>query len=379
MPESAVRTPSANGERAPAEEILLAFAAALRTAGVNVTADRSRSFVDAVAQLSMEHRSDVFWAGRATLCAAPEDLDTYQRAFESWFAPAHPAGAAQQDAATTVRAAALDDDGHTGGDPAEEQTLHAVSSRRELLRHRDVATLDAEDRELLHRLFAELPVTLPHRTGRRRQPARHGSIDRVRTLREQLRRGGEPGPLKYKTPPHKPRRVVWLIDISGSMSPYADSLLRLAHRVVQAGPHHVEVFTLGTRLTRVTAALKMPDADDAIALAGRTVPDWSGGTRLGEVLRAFNERWGKRAVARSAVVVVASDGWERGDPELLARQVERLHHAARRVIWANPHRGKVGYAPVQQGIRAVLPHVDYFVAGHSLKSFEELLAVMGNA
>lgn len=364
---------------APAEEILLAFAAAARAAGMQVTADRSRSFVDAVAHLGMENRKDVFWAGRATLCAAPEDLDTYQRAFAAWFSPAHAAPRQQDGTAATVRAASLDegDAGPSDGDP--EGSLRAVASRRELLRHRDIATLDAAERAQLNGLFAGLDVALPSRRGRRRQHAGTGRIDRAGTLREQLRRAGEPGPLKYSKAPEKPRRIAWLIDVSGSMAPYADSLLRLAHRVVAAAPHHVEVFTLGTRLTRVTAALRQPDADDAIALAGRTVPDWSGGTRLGEVLRAFNERWGQRAVARSAVVVIASDGWERGDPALLGRQLERLHHVARRVIWANPHRGKDGYEPVQQGIRAALPHVDDFIGGHSLASFEELLAVVGNA
>ena len=365
---------------APAEEILLAFATALRTAGVKVTADRSRSFVDAVAHLTMEHRADVFWAGRATLCAAPEDLDTYQRTFESWFAPAHLPGGQRQGSPTTVKAASLnEDDGGSVTDADGQEQLQAVASRRELLRHRDIATLDDADRELLHRMFAELAVTLPSRQSRRHHTARHGSIDRVKTLREQLRRGGEPGPLKYARTPRKPRRVVWLIDVSGSMAPYADSLLRLAHRVLQEAPHQVEVFTLGTRLTRVTTALQHKDADDALAQAGHTVPDWQGGTRLGEVLRAFNDRWGQRAVARSAVVIVASDGWERGSPDLLARQAERLHHVARSVIWANPHRGKIGYEPVQQGIRAVLPHVDYFIGGHSMMSFEELLGVMGNA
>lgn len=360
-----------------AEEILLAFAAAVRAAGVNATADRSRTFVDAVSRLSLEHRSDVFWAGRATLCAAPEDLDVYQRTFETWFAPGHKATAPQDQRATTISAASLDDG--AGGQDSGEESLRARASRRELLRHRDVATLDRHERALLNRMFGDLPVTLPHRTTRRRHKDHSGSIDRARTLRDQLRHGGEPGPLKFARSPRKPRRVVWLIDVSGSMSPYADSLLRLAHRTVQAAPARVEVYTLGTRLTRVTPALRLPDADDALALAGRTVPDWSGGTRLGEAVRAFNDRWGQRAVARSAVVVVASDGWERGDPALLGRQMERLHNVARCIIWANPHRGKPGYEPVQQGIRAVLPHIDYLVAGHSLKTFEELLGVMGNA
>ena len=363
-----------------AEEILLAFAAAVRAAGVKVSAERSRSFVDAVSHLSIDNRSDVFWAGRATLCAAPEDLDSYQRTFERWFTPVRAVPQAEKVAAATVQAAALEDDDEApDGSELSEESLRAIASRRELLRHRDVATLDAAERTLLHQLFDELAVTLPSRLSRRKQRWRTGRIDSVSSLRAQLRRGGEPGPLKYRRTPRRPRRIAWLIDVSGSMSPYADSLLRLVHHVLQAAPHHVEVFTLGTRLTRVTSALRVPDADDALAVAGSTVPDWSGGTRLGEVLGAFNERWGQRAVVRNAVVIIVSDGWERGDPALLGRQVERLHQVARRVIWANPHRDKPGYEPVQQGIRAVLPHVDDFIGGHSLKSFEELLAVMGNA
>ncbi len=360
-----------------AEEILLAFASAVRAAGVKVTADRARSFVDAVGRLDVGRRPDVFWAGRATLCAAPDELGAYQRTFEAWFAPERSTAATREAAATTVSEASLADD--AGPSNGAKETVRAVASRRELLRHRDVATLDAAGKELLRRLFAELPVRLPTRPSRRRKLNPHGDIDRVRTLREQLRRGGEPGPLRRARAPRRLRRIVWLIDVSGSMGPYADSLLRLAHRVVAEAPHDVEVFTLGTRLTRVTGALRLPDADDALGVAGRTVPDWSGGTRLGEVLRAFNDRWGQRAVARGAVVVIASDGWERGDPALLGRQVERLHHVARRIIWANPHRGKQGYQPVQQGIMAVLPHVDHFVDGHSLKSFEELLGVVANA
>ncbi|MFB9165992.1 vWA domain-containing protein [Arthrobacter psychrochitiniphilus] len=362
-----------------AEEILLAFAAALRAAGVKVTADRSRSFLEAVSRLSLENRAEVFWAGRATLCAAPEDLERYQRTFEAWFAPGHAPATHQAGAPTTVRAASLTDEGASGGEETAEEALRAVASRRELLRHRDIPTLDPAERALLQRMFTELAVTLPAQRSRRLHPDRHGRIDRVRTLRDQLRRAGEPGPLRRSKAPPKPRNVVWLVDVSGSMAPYADSLLRLAHRVLQCGPRQVEVFTLGTRLTRVTAALRIPDPDDALAMAGRTVPDWSGGTRLGEALRAFNDRWGQRAVARSAVVIVASDGWERGDPTLLAHQVERLHHVARCIIWANPHRGKTGYEPVQQGVKAILEHVDYFIGGHSLKSFEELLVVMGNA
>ena len=178
--------------------------------------------------------------------------------------------------------------------------------------------------------------------------------------------------------------MVLLVDVSGSMSPYADALLRLSHRFVvstgsTSGGSRTEVFTIGTRLTRVTRAMRLRDADRAIVAAGETVPDWSGGTRLGETLRIFLDRWGQRGLARGAVVVIFSDGWERGDTTLLSQQMRRLHSLAHRVVWVNPHVGKDGYQPVQQGIVAALAHVDDFVAGHSLATFEELIEVVADA
>lgn len=159
------------------------------------------------------------------------------------------------------------------------------------------------------------------------------------------------------------------------MSTYADSLLRVAHHWVGGGTP-VEVFTMGTRLTHVTRALRQRDPERALRSAGETVPDWSGGTRLGEALKAFLDRWGQRGMARGAVVVVCSDGWERGGVELLAAQMARLRSLAHRVVWVNPHRGKDGYLPVQQGIVASLPHCHAFVAGHTLHTFDELAEVV---
>jgi hypothetical protein len=177
--------------------------------------------------------------------------------------------------------------------------------------------------------------------------------------------------------------VTLLLDVSGSMSPYADALMRLGHLLVRAGQAsggRVEVFSIGTRLTRLTPALaRSRDPDTALRLAGEQVPDWAGGTRLGEVLRAFTDRWGARGLARGAVVVVCSDGWERGDAALLGEQVQRLRRLARRVVWLNPHRGKAGYLPVQSGIAAVVPYVDDLVAGHSLATFAELLELLADA
>jgi hypothetical protein len=198
-------------------------------------------------------------------------------------------------------------------------------------------------------------------------------------VRALLRNLGEPSRIRRRRRVQRPRRVVLLVDVSGSMSAYADALLRLAHRMVQAAPRTTEVFTVGTRLTQVTRALRERDPDRALLAAGEVVPDWSGGTRLGESLAVFLRRWGRRGMARGAVVVVFSDGWERAAPELLGEQLRALRALAHRVIWVNPHRGKEGYAPVQAGIVAVLPHVDEFVAGHSLAAFEEVLSLVAGA
>ena len=191
---------------------------------------------------------------------------------------------------------------------------------------------------------------------------------------------GEPDRIAWRRRGTRPRRVVLLIDVSGSMSAYADALLRLAHRFVMSAPiGGTEVFTIGTRLTHVTRAMRLRDPERAIVAAGRTVPDWSGGTRLGETFRVFLDRWGQRGLAHGSVVVVFSDGWERGDAALLSEQAERLHRLAHRVVWVNPHRGKSGYEPVQQGIVAVLPYVDDFVAGHSMATYAELVEVVARA
>ena len=200
-------------------------------------------------------------------------------------------------------------------------------------------------------MFAALHPRAPLRRAHRRTAWRRGEVDAHRTLRTTLRRMGEPGPVEWRRRGTRPRRVVLLVDVSGSMSKYADALLRLAHRFVATtgGRGGVEVFTLGTRLTHVTRALRIRDPERALVAAGETVPDWAGGTRLGENLKAFLDRWGQRGLARGAVVVVFSDGWERGDPTLLAEQMARLHRMAHRVVWVNPHRGKVGYQPVQAG------------------------------
>ncbi|MDP9397063.1 MAG: VWA domain-containing protein, partial [Actinomycetota bacterium] len=208
-------------------------------------------------------------------------------------------------------------------------------------------------------------------------PTARGAVDPRRTVRATLQRGGEPD-LRHHGRTRRPRRLVLLLDVSGSMTPYADVLLRFAH-VAARRRAGAEVFTLGTRLTRVTRDIHGTDADTCLAAVAAAVPDWSGGTRLGELLKAFLDRWGQRGTARGAVVVVASDGWERGDASLLGEQMARLHRLAHRVVWVNPHKGKAGYAPLTAGMAAALPHVDRFVEGHTLAALERLAEVLSDA
>ncbi len=363
----------------PAEEVLLGFARALRAAGVRVSAERERTYLEAVAEVGLQDPVGTYVAGRATLCGSPADLERYDLVYAAWFGleRAGTTPRARPSATTTMADLAAEArDGADGG--TDTRTQQAMASRMETLRHRDLATLTAAERQVLEKAFAALLPRAPRRRAHRHTPWRRGRVDARRTLRSTLQRMGEPGTIRYRRRGRRPRRVVLLIDVSGSMSSYADALLRLGHAYCRSGAP-VEVFTLGTRLTHVTRPLSHRDPDRALAATGETVPDWSGGTRLADGLAAFLGRWGRRGMARGAVVVVVSDGWERGGAEALGEQVRRLRAVAHRVVWANPHRGLAGYQPVQQGIVAVLPHVDDFVAGHSFAAFEELIEVVGRA
>ena len=365
-----------------ADEILLGFTRALRSAGMSVTHDRATGFLQAAALVGADDPEATYRAGQATLCGSPDDLERYAHVFEAWF------GAREQLPRTMGREKPreissplpIGEGGEQGGEMSPE-TVQSAASDVEVLQHRDVATMRPDEKALLDAMLRMLEPRLPTRRAGRRTPWRRGEIDMHRTLRTTLRQMGEPGRVEHRRRGTTPRRVVLLVDVSASMRPYADALLRLAHLLSTAGTHRsrVEVFTLGTRLTRVTAALRLKDPEHALVRAGEQVPDWSGGTRLGETLKAFLDRWGARGMARGAVVVVFSDGWERGDASELGEQMQRLHRLAHRVVWVNPHRGKAGYEPVQLGIAAALPHCDDFVAGHSLRAFADVLEVVARA
>lgn len=367
---------------AAADRVLLGFARALRAAGVPVTQDRAQTFLAAVSVVGLEDRRATYAAGRATLCSSPDDMARYDQVFEAYFNARDGLPRSRSAPPNAAAYSSLPLSESDGGAPSEgaDDVVRALASEAEVLRHRDLATLSAAERHRLAGMFATLQPRPPRRRTSRHQRWHRGEVDASRTLRASLRRMGEPAVIEWRRRGTKPRRVVLLVDVSGSMSGYADALLRLAHRMVVASPRgSVEVFTVGTRLTHLTRALRSRDAERALVAAGETVPDWSGGTRLGETLRVFLDRWGRRGLARGSVVVVFSDGWERGDAALLGAQMTRLGRIAHRVVWVNPHRGKTGYEPVQQGVVAALPHCDDFLAGHSLATFAELMEVVARA
>ncbi len=363
-------------------ETVTGFARTLRHSGVRASPDRVHAMIRAVAELDVLDPSHVYWAGRLTLCGSHDDVDRYDAAFAAYFAGEVPrrTQTTGQPRTRLLASAPLGIDNADGQDSTEQPPdLAAAASGEEILRHRDISELSPEERDQLRRLFALLTPHPPLRRSRRRTPANRGNIHVARTVRRALHNGGEIVSMSRRTARNRPRRVVALLDVSGSMSPYADALMRFAHALARAHQGTTEVFTVGTRLTRVTREMRLRDPDKALAASGAAIPDWSGGTRLGEVLKAFLDRWGQRGVARGAVVILASDGWERGDPDALAEQMARLHRLAHRVIWVNPHKGREGYEPLTRGMAAALPYVDSFVSGHSLAAFEELAKEIADA
>jgi uncharacterized protein with von Willebrand factor type A (vWA) domain len=354
---------------------LVGFARTLRSAGVDAGPDRVQAMVAALAELDAASRDDTYWAGRLTLCSGPDDLPRYDRAFEAWFAGQEAGRLRPRTLVRMPRQIAVPEGGDAAADEADQPSGLATSSATEVLRHRDVARLSGAEREELRRMLALLRAPAPTRLSRRMTPAGRGALDPRRTVRAMLERGGEPARLRRRQRTRRPRRVVLLIDVSGSMAPYADSLLRFAHAAASRR-RGTEVFTLGTRLTRVTRELSAASPDAALAAVSAAVADWSGGTRLGADLKEFLDLYGQRAMARGSVVMVASDGWERGDVGPLAEQMARLARLAHRVVWVNPHKARPGYQPLVAGMAAALPYVDDFVAGHSFATFEELAALL---
>jgi uncharacterized protein with von Willebrand factor type A (vWA) domain len=361
----------------------VAFSRLLRGALLDVPVGTVTTYANALAAVGLDRRESVYWAGRATLIRRPEDIDAYDRTFSAFWldrTPRRPIPPNHDEVILAVDTG--ETNGHDGGDDAGPP-LPAITvrySRTEVLRHKDFAAYTHDEFAEARRLMADLKLAGELRVCRRLRPVPRasGHPDLRRTVRRALRSGGEPVHRAWLAPAERPRRVVLLCDVSGSMEPYARALLRFLHAAVTArGAGRVEAFALGTRLTRITRELSWRDPDAALADAADAVEDFSGGTRLGEGLRAFNDRWGVRGMARGAVVVILSDGWDRGDPIKLGAEMARLRRVAHRVVWVNPLKAAPGYAPLARGMAAALPYVDDFVEGHSLASLEHLAAVIG--
>ena len=267
--------------------------------------------------------------------------------------------------------------------------IRRVASDTERLRGRDFAQLSPDELRRLATLMRELTIAVPPRRTRRYRPRKDGvRLDMRRTLRQARRTGGEPVQIARRAVRARPRRLIVLCDISGSMEPYARALLQLmyvASRTSGSGfsgsPRdatrpRTEVFTFATRLTRLTPFLAAATPETMLAKAGEAAPDWAGGTRIGAALREFNDRYGARGMARGAVVLIISDGWETGDPAVLGAQMARLHRIAYRIVWANPRTQSSRYRPEVGGMAAAWPYCDAVVSAHNFEALDELLAAL---
>jgi len=405
-------------DRVDLAEVVAAFGRLLHAAGVPVTPERSGRFAAALARVRPARLDELYWAGRVTLATGRGDLDAYDRVFGQVFGgradiadwrgqeppprrppvPGAQAGAPTDEApppAANGGPPPVDDDGHpppSAGDPDEAPDpsggppgapdapadLLAAASAEERLGRRDFADLTDDELATIRRLIAALPVATPPRASRRavRHP-RGATVDLRATLRRARATGGDPVVRVFRRRTERPRRLVLIADVSGSMAPYARAYLHLLHGAVRAT--RADAFVFATRLTRLTRHLSAADPDVAVRRALAAAPDWSGGTRIGEALKAFMDDHGRRGMARGAVVVIVSDGWDTGDPVLLGEQMARLARLAHRIVWVNPRKAAPDYRPLVGGMAAALPHVDAFLSGHSAAALDEVLAAIGDA
>jgi uncharacterized protein with von Willebrand factor type A (vWA) domain len=366
----------------PMLDAAVAFGRVLRGAGLRAGTDRLVEFARALEELDASRRDDVYWAGRITLVSRPEEIETYDRTFELFWdkgasAKARPRpkirlSIPQPDQSVMPPKKTVERS--EGG----EEAIRLRYSPVEVLRTKDFALYSPEEFAELQRLLADLRLSGALKRSRRLEPAHRGRHDPRRTMRGAMRTGGETVRHRFRRTRIQPRRVVLLCDVSGSMAPYSRALLRFLHAGVVSGAR-LEAFSIGTRLTRITKELATRDPDQALRQAAGAVKDISGGTRLGDAMKDFVDRWGQRGMARGAVVVVLSDGWDRGDVNVLAEQMQRLNRLAYKVIWVNPLKSAPGYQPLAAGMAAALPHVNVFLSGHNFESLEELADAIADA
>jgi len=382
---------SGAGPDAAVLERLVGFGRYLRRSGLNVGTGRILSFCRAATVLDPFDPDELHLAARATLVSRPEDFPPLDEAFDRYFGggvhPQPPSagtgtgegaqphaqapGPEERGIGVAARWSTLGSDA-ANEDESEEIAIRIVASDAEVVRAKDFADLSEEERKLAVRLIRRLAAVVPVRRSRRYRTSPGGDrFDLRGTLRRSFRTEGEPFDRAWKELRVRQRPLVLILDVSGSMAPYSRALIEFAHVASRAG-RKVEVFCFGTRLTRITRALRRRDPAEALAAVGEAVTDWEGGTRIGDSLKELLDTWSTRTALRGSVVVLCSDGLERGDPEVLARQMQRLSRLAHKLIWVNPLKGSPRYEPLARGMAASLPHVDVFLPGHNLESLEAL-------
>jgi uncharacterized protein with von Willebrand factor type A (vWA) domain len=367
----------------PLTGVLVGFAHELRRAGIAVGTGDVLTYFAAMTPLDPSDLVDLYWAGRATLVSRREDIPVYDEVFRRYFlgedAPAkaqlelNPRTVSEAEAALVVPSV----DPGDSEEEQEEQSLGWMASNVATLKHRSFAACTPDELAVLRRIMTRIRLTPPRRRTRRHQPSTSGHALHVRKMaRESMRTHGEPAELFYRQRKNKLRPLILILDVSGSMADYSRHLLQFAHTARHAAAK-VEVFCFGTRLTRITRQLDHRKPDAALEQAARAVVDWDGGTRIGESLETFIRRYGRGGLARGAVVVICSDGLDRGSPETLSNAMERLHRLCYRIVWLNPHKGDAkDFRPSTLGMMVAAPYVDLLLSGHDLASLEELAEML---
>ncbi|HMP42736.1 MAG TPA: VWA domain-containing protein [Roseiflexaceae bacterium] len=362
---------------------VLAFVHLLRSTGVKVSSGQALDLVRALEHAPITAQDDFRAAARATLICRHEDLPLFDAAFSYYwrvgsdFDPAVLAIPMLRAQTRTLRLPPRPRPANDAEQPDKEEEeektgLTLTFSAAEALRHKDFGNFSWSEVQACKDLLRQLEWRIEPRRTRRRRPTSHGEyLDMRRVIRRNIRYGGEPLLLSWREPRERQRPLVVLCDISGSMERYSRILLQFVH-TVSSGLRNVESFVFGTRLTRITRLLRHRDIDDAIALVSKQVVDWSGGTRIGDAINQFNYVWGRRVLGGGPVVLLISDGWDRGEPEILSREMSRLQRSCHRLIWLNPLLGSASYQPLTRGMQAALPHVDDFLPVHNLVSLEQL-------
>jgi len=368
---------------------MVLFARMLRALGINVTPTQILDLVEGLKHIDMRRREDFKNTAQTILVSRYDHLDLFNRAFDLFWQARGENELLEMDLGTLlqkptqVKQEELEpvESSQNGDSPekeSEEPVIDTVYtySAREVLRQKDFADLTSEELQEVKQLMQAMVWQLEQRRTRRRTRARHGAYpDMRRTFRQNLRYGGEPLQLAWRRRKQKRRPLVVICDISGSMERYARVLLKFIY-VISNGLEKVEAFVFSTRLTRITHQLKERDIDAALDQATLAIHDWAGGTRIGESLKTFNYEWGRRVLGQGAIVLLISDGWDRGDIDLLEREMNRLQLSCHRLIWLNPLLGSENYEPLTRGIQTALPYIDDFLPVHNLKSLAQLGALL---